>query len=314
MKTTLPERSLVIKEKLDKITGEILAIAKDKVAMIILFGSYARGDWVYDEYKEGDTTYSYQSSLDILLVFKKSRHKGRISSWAAQDIQRRLKRKKLIASSVLKDPVTLESVREFIKEPRAILVAEPIATVNEQLKQGQPFFQDIRKEGIMLYDSGEFGLVEPQPLPWKERRKIAKADYDHWFDTGRNFLINAKNALERGGLNNCAFELHQAVESFYNTVLLVFSGYKPRLYNIVELGSTAAVYSIELLAIFPSALPEDFKALGLLKNAYVDARHNKDYSITKDQLMYLIERVEKLQQLTKEMCLEYIDKDRDAAE
>ena len=51
MKTTLPERSLVIKEKLDEITGEILAIAKDKVAMIILFGSYARGDWVYDEYK-----------------------------------------------------------------------------------------------------------------------------------------------------------------------------------------------------------------------------------------------------------------------
>ena len=45
MKTILPKRSLMIKERLDEITKEILAIAKEKVVMIILFGSYARGDW-----------------------------------------------------------------------------------------------------------------------------------------------------------------------------------------------------------------------------------------------------------------------------
>jgi predicted nucleotidyltransferase len=44
MKTTLPSRSMIIQEKLDKIVKEILAVGKDKIAMIILFGSYARGD------------------------------------------------------------------------------------------------------------------------------------------------------------------------------------------------------------------------------------------------------------------------------
>ncbi|WP_375331161.1 hypothetical protein [Candidatus Tisiphia endosymbiont of Oplodontha viridula] len=63
MKTVLPERSLIIQERLDNIVKEILAVSKHKIAMIILFGSYARGDWVQDEYKKGHITYSYQSDL-----------------------------------------------------------------------------------------------------------------------------------------------------------------------------------------------------------------------------------------------------------
>ncbi|MFP3017908.1 MAG: hypothetical protein ACEY3E_03190 [Candidatus Tisiphia sp.] len=37
MKTTLPERSLVIKERLETIIQEILAAGKSKIAMIVLF-------------------------------------------------------------------------------------------------------------------------------------------------------------------------------------------------------------------------------------------------------------------------------------
>ncbi len=32
--------------------------------MILLFGSYARGDWVEDVYQEGGITYEYQSDSD----------------------------------------------------------------------------------------------------------------------------------------------------------------------------------------------------------------------------------------------------------
>ncbi|WP_425360640.1 MULTISPECIES: hypothetical protein [unclassified Candidatus Tisiphia] len=52
MKTVLPERSLIIQERLDSIVKEILHVSEKKVAMIIIFGSYARGDWVQDEYKK----------------------------------------------------------------------------------------------------------------------------------------------------------------------------------------------------------------------------------------------------------------------
>ena len=76
MKTALPENSLVIKERLDVIVQEILAVAKDQVAMIILFGSYAKGTWVRDWYVEGHITYSYESDLDILVVTKSPKHRG----------------------------------------------------------------------------------------------------------------------------------------------------------------------------------------------------------------------------------------------
>ncbi|MFV9890634.1 MAG: nucleotidyltransferase [Rickettsia conorii subsp. raoultii] len=44
MKTTLPQRSLKIQARLNFIVQQILDIAQDKIAMIILYGSFARGD------------------------------------------------------------------------------------------------------------------------------------------------------------------------------------------------------------------------------------------------------------------------------
>jgi predicted nucleotidyltransferase len=64
MKTSLPENSLVIKDRLDAIVQEILAVARDQISMIILFGSYAKGTWVRDWYVEGHITYSYESDLE----------------------------------------------------------------------------------------------------------------------------------------------------------------------------------------------------------------------------------------------------------
>nr|WP_231288673.1 nucleotidyltransferase domain-containing protein [Rickettsia rhipicephali] len=47
----------------------ILAVAKDKIALIILYG-YARGDWVKDMYTEDHITYSYTSNFDFLVEKK----------------------------------------------------------------------------------------------------------------------------------------------------------------------------------------------------------------------------------------------------
>jgi len=99
MKTTLPERSLVIKPLLDRITPEILIAGKDTIAMIILFGSYARGDWVSDEYIKGHITYSYQSDLDIMVILKKGKH----ISYAEPRIEKRLARE-LVLDPLSKKP------------------------------------------------------------------------------------------------------------------------------------------------------------------------------------------------------------------
>ncbi|AAL03786.1 unknown [Rickettsia conorii str. Malish 7] len=38
--------------------------------MIILYGSFARGDWVHD------LPYGYHSNTDILIILKKGKYKG----------------------------------------------------------------------------------------------------------------------------------------------------------------------------------------------------------------------------------------------
>ncbi|MGI4753497.1 MAG: HEPN domain-containing protein, partial [Janthinobacterium lividum] len=82
----------------------------------------------------------------------------------------------------------------------------------------------------------------------------------------------------------CAFLSHQATESFYNAILLVFSNYKPKLHNIKKLASRAKNYSSELLQVFPIVTSEQKKCFELLEKAYVDARYDKNYKITKEQL------------------------------
>ncbi|MCZ6903252.1 MAG: nucleotidyltransferase domain-containing protein [Rickettsia endosymbiont of Ixodes persulcatus] len=70
MKTTLPERSLKISARLNFIVQQILDIAQDKIAMIILYGSFARGDWVRD------LPNGYHSDINILIILKKVNIKG----------------------------------------------------------------------------------------------------------------------------------------------------------------------------------------------------------------------------------------------
>ncbi|WP_032139104.1 nucleotidyltransferase domain-containing protein [Rickettsia tamurae] len=70
MKTVSPERSIRVRAKISYIVGQILGVARDKIAMIILYGSFARGDWVRDLLN------GYHSDTDILVILKKVNIKG----------------------------------------------------------------------------------------------------------------------------------------------------------------------------------------------------------------------------------------------
>jgi HEPN domain-containing protein len=162
---------------------------------------------------------------------------------------------------------------------------------------------------VLLYDSGEFKLSEAKELPTEKRKEIAQKDYKHWFGKGASFFIDTFHALERKDFNKGAFELHQATESFYSTILLVFTGYKPKLHDILQLSQMARSYNHELFKIFPCETDEQKKCFELLAKAYIDARYNYEYRVTKEELLYLIERVKKLQKVTEKICLENINRE-----
>ncbi len=294
MKDTLPKKSLTVKDRLERITQKILAVDKDQIAMIILFGSYARGDWVRDHYTEGHITYSYESDLDIMVITKSPKYAGFQGRSLQSKLETRLERCGL-------------GWRPFLA-PRVTIIVETILHVNTELEKSRYFYSDIKKEGILLYDSGEFKLSEARDLSWEERKEIAQEDFEQWFHEGREFLIDVSTAFKRSNFKRGAFYLHQATESFYNAILLVFSGYKGKIHNILTLGSLAANYSKELLKIFPRDTKERNDRFILLQKAYIDARYDKNYKITEEELQYLISRVEKLKSVTEEICNAWINR------
>lgn len=79
MKRSLAHLPKYKREELKKITSIIKESAD--VEMIILFGSYARGTWVEDIYKEGHITYEYKSDYDILVVAKEHGLARKLGLW-----------------------------------------------------------------------------------------------------------------------------------------------------------------------------------------------------------------------------------------
>ncbi len=254
--------------------------------MIILYGSAARGNFVdRDIYKEDNTWYEYRSDLDILVITEdKKTSKDDNHFHRIEDI--------LNNASEISSPVSI--ISHHIKE------------VNAKLRDGQYFFSDIKKEGYMLFDSGNFKLERRRKIDNARRAEIAKEDFEQWFQKANSFLIDFQHGFDRNDYNKAAFELHQATEHAYTAVLLVYSGYKPKIHNIRSLGKKACRYNAEFAKVFPMKTAEEKKCFKLLLKAYVDARYKKDYSITKGELEYLSERVKKLHKLTEKICKETI--------
>lgn len=252
---------------------------------IVLFGSYARGDWVEDRYTENNVTYEYASDFDILVIVESSEMANSTDIWRKID----------------------KKIRRFPIKTWTNVIVETVDSVNAGIAKGNYFFTDISKEGILLYDSRKFKLARPKKLNPKERRGQAKFNFKEWFTSAKEFVIDFNNAFKRRSYKKAAFELHQAVERFYTTILLVFTNYKPKTHDLEKFSHMAAGCDPAFLNIFPQAAEEQKKCFDLLKRAYVEARYNPAYKITKLQLEYLSTRVRKLQRLTKKICRERIE-------
>jgi HEPN domain-containing protein/predicted nucleotidyltransferase len=288
MKTALPPRSEHVAEKLAEIAKVIKkAVGKD-LAMVILFGSYARGDWVVDRYVEGHITYTYESDFDLLVVSENRAHgTGHGEARLCDTISRRLHRLGL-------------------DRPTSTVIVEHVDHLNNELQRGQYFYSDIKKEGILLFDSGRHTLAEARPLDPAEQQKYAREDFEHWFTSASGFVRTCVGAMEAGDNNIAAFLLHQATERFFTAIILTFTGYKPKTHDIEKLDHQASDLHPEFFKVFPRATPEQKQHFDQLKNAYIDARYKRDYVITREELEYLAARVRKLQELTKRICEEKI--------
>jgi len=279
MNTSLSHLPVSKQNDIRRITDIIVKkIAPEKV---ILFGSYATGKWVEDRYSEGHITYEYISDYDILVI---TRQGERRKDYEVQDI--------VINTFRPKTPINI--------------IANDIDFVNKDLERNRYFFSDIRKEGIMLYDAGNIPLAEPRELTPQEKKEMAQEDFDHWYHKGYALLKSAKRNFDDNEYNLADFELHQSAEAIYNAVMLVFTGYKPKTHNIEMLYHYNKNHSKELAMVFPQNTPEEKHYFEQLKRGYIDARYNKDFVVTKEELEIITARLAQLHTIAEKICKEKI--------
>jgi uncharacterized protein len=197
------------------------------------------------------------------------------------------------------------------KITRTSIIYHSIGFVNDKIERNYYFFVDILKEGILLFDSGNFSLSEPKNLNTAQRIEKSTEEFEHWFESANLFLKGFEIFFQMSEgqsayYNKAAFELHQATERYYAAILLVFTDYKPRIHDIEILGNQVEKLDTNFATVFPRKTAEEDRLFILLKKAYIDARYNKNFRIEKEELEYLGGRVALLKDLTERICRERI--------
>jgi predicted nucleotidyltransferase/HEPN domain-containing protein len=268
----------------DQIT-KIVEIIKEMISpeKIILFGSYAKGRQVEHKYQIKDgTTMEYTSDYDFLVVLKEIPEK--LFNLESAIVNKTAK---------YNAPVNLE--------------IHEIDYINNGLEIGEYFFVDIVKEGVLLYDTGLLEFARPRELTLTERKEKALRYFNTWFSGAEKMIKGSRFYFAENDLKESVFLLHQATESLYYTVLLVFTDYKPKLHNLWKLRKKAKPYSEELFLVFRTETDEyDNHLFDLLKRGYIDARYRDDYAITKNELKDLINRVTLIIPIIEKICKEKI--------
>ena len=256
-----------------------------RILKILLYGSYARGDWV------ADPAGGYSSDYDILIVVNDERLTDPVDYWSAADD--RLMRELTIAKR-LTAPVNF--------------IVHSLTDLNKQLERGRPFFTDIATQGIALYEAEGFNLASARELPPEEATAEAEKHFGEWFPSARNYAVLASNAGDREMPKEAAFLLHQASERFYHCVLLVLTLYSPKSHKLNFLRSLAEDAEPRLIEAWPRASKFERRCFELLRQAYVNARYSPHYAITSDELAWLAERVAVLQDLVRKVSEERLSR------
>nr|WP_089220853.1 nucleotidyltransferase and HEPN domain-containing protein [Sphingomonas laterariae] len=251
-----------------------------KILKIILFGSYARSDWV-DEPENG-----YQSDFDLLVVVNHEDLTDIAHYWyVAED--------RILRDADIARPVNI--------------IVHSLDEVNQALKRGEYFWVDIAREGIVLYELPCHPLATPMPLTPADAYAMAKAYFDEWLRKIESGLKLSKFAIDESESNDAAFLLHQTTERAYICFLLVRTLYFPRSHNIKFLRSLAEDHESRLIEAWPRERRIDRRRFQLLKRAYVEARYSTAYEIDLDELKAILADVRRLRDIVEQVSRERLD-------
>ncbi len=250
-----------------------------RIVKIVLYGSHARGDWV------ADPVGGYFSDYDILVIVNDQRLTDRAEYWYRAD-------EHLIREHAVTGRLSAE----------VNFIVATMAEVNADLRGGLPFFTDIVRDGVLLYDCGEQHFARPQKQTPAEALATAQKHYEYWSEQADSAKLGAAFYVANDKPRDAAFLYHQATERAYICLLLTLTMYAPKSHNIKFLRSLAEGQRFDLIDAWPRDSKITRRRFELLQQAYVNARYSPQYAIQPDELQWLDERVAALLTIVKVVC------------
>jgi len=267
-------------EHLPKPIKDGLGLIRDLVVeifqpeMIILFGSLTTKGW------------TWKSDIDLLIVADTSERPHL----------------ELDIKTIISESGAIEKKVSKIISP---VVVSP-EQLNDKLEIGHYFFDDIVKQGKLLYNTGRFSLAEMRELKPEEYIELVKKDFKNWRKLAEGAYKVFEFCLREKDYCWAAFNLHQVVECTSVMVELVYTRYRSKGHDLKELMKRTISCISEAANIFPKDTDFQKQAYQRLYVAYVAARYDEDYVIEEDELKYLGERVKLLLDLAIRNCEEKI--------
>ncbi len=250
--------------------------------MIILYGSYATGKYVeYDERTEFGIRTTYMSDYDILVVTHGIKDKD-----AGQKLD-------AVENKYYTDP-DFQTPVQFINDD--------IKKLNKDLSEGRYFYTQLKKEGIVLYDNGKFKLARRRKLHFDEIKQQAEEYFKEKYGRATEFLDQAEYAYSKSNFVMSSFLLHQTCENLFYSVRLAFTLESNKQHNLAKLLNSVKKYSDEFVNIFPRKTAEEKRLFELVKAAYVEARYNPKFVVTKEDIDTLRPMINQLFELVKRIC------------
>ena len=246
-----------------------------RILKIILYGSYARGDWVHDPVGR------YFSDFDILIVVD---HEDLTDS----EIWDAALWRTTPGVSRLRTPISF--------------IVHSLDDVNQKLELGRYFFTDIIRDGVVLFNEPGASFVKPQPLTPSTALSETEEYFEEWDESAAELLETAAFTRSRGFSKKTAFLLHQAAEALYIGLLLVLTLYTPRSHNLVHLRKMTEPLVPRLAEVWPHETKFQKRCFELLRGAYVKSRYSRHYKITDEELAYVTERIALLREIVREAC------------
>ena len=280
----LPPRK---RQDLQQLTALICEQIK-QVEMIILFGSYAKNKYVdYDQRIEFGTPTYYMSDYDIVILTRKPI--GAIESSLYEKI---------------KDRFFENKNRPFHTHPQ--FVNYGIDDFNYALSKAHYFETEIKRDGVILYDSGAYKLARRRRLDYTEIRDRAQKYFDDKLGKANNFLEDTLFNFMKNEFVHSSFHLHQSAENLLRVIPMTFILYGHKSHDLSELMNAAKKHTTKIFEVFPCDTPEEKRLFDLLQRAYIESRYNPDFEITKEGIDALIPKVEQLRDIVEKVCRDRI--------